>query len=105
MKSTFGLAMACALGLAISTSTIAQAQGQHHKKGGVVVKKHSGHGHHHSNKGRNIAAGVAASVIGAIILNEAAKASSGSGHSCQSLERRCDDGQDWACRKLDRSNC
>ena len=81
-----------------------------------VSQQHHGGNHggghkpqHHSNKGRNVAAGVAAGVIGAIILNEAAKASSrevveerSPRHSCRSLSRRCDDGQDWACRKFDR---
>jgi hypothetical protein len=71
-----------------------------------------------SNSGRNIAAGVAAGVAGAIILNEVARANRGSvevyeddgddrprGLSCRQLERRCDDGQDWACRRLDRNSC
>ena len=60
-----------------------------------------------SNTGRNIAAGVAAGVVGAIILNEAARASDDGdrGYSCEALERRCDNGQDWACRKLDRNSC
>lgn len=89
----------------------------HHGGPKVAQPQHGGgHGgghkpHHRSHTGRNVAAGVAAGVIGAIILNEAAKANSdrevvseerGPRHSCRSLSRRCDDGQDWACRKFDR---
>jgi hypothetical protein len=132
MRRSFGLATACLLGLGLATSittgSLAQntyKQGSSHQGGKVVVKKapvvvqpqrsyssgrptgqHSGH-QNRSNTGRNIAVGVAAGVVGAIILNEAAKASGGydGEYSCESLERRCDNGQDWACRRLDRNSC
>ena len=123
MKASLGLAMACVLGLGLAltstTASIAQS-GQYQgnkvivKKGPVVVSKpqykggpsHSGH-HHHSNRGRNVAAGIAAGVVGAIILNEAARAGGAydGEYSCEALERRCDRGQDWACRRLDRNSC
>ena len=139
MKKRLGLAAAGLFGLAVMAAAPANAQqgsplqGKPNKAvtgGGSgkplvsPVKPHAQHqgggghggGHKHkSNTGRNVAAGVAAGVIGAIILNEAAKASSGgdsysssSGDgelSCRQLERRCDDGKDWACRKYDRQGC
>ena len=122
MKLSLGFATACLLGfgLAMTGSTTSIAQGGQYqgktivvKKGPVVVAKpqykavpqHSGH--RHSNRGRNIAGGVAAGVVGAIILNEAARASGAydGEYSCADLERRCDRGQDWACRRLDRNSC
>lgn len=64
------------------------------------------------NRGRYIAGGVAAGIAGAIILNEVARSSrpnyyySEGGLTCGQLEARCDSGQDWACRRLDRDpNC
>ena len=67
------------------------------------------------NKTGKIVGGIAAGIAGAIILNEIAKGQGdereyrgeryygGDGRlSCRQLERRCDDGQGWACRKLDR---
>ena len=122
MRTSLGLAAACmvGLGLALTSTTASVAQGGPNqgnkvivKKGPVVVAKpqskggpsHSGQ--RHSNRGRNIAGGVAAGVVGAIILNEAARASGGydGEYSCESLERRCDRGQDWACRRLERNSC
>ena len=122
MKTSRGFATACMLGLGVAlistTGSVAQS-GQYQgknvvvKKGPVVVAKpqnkggpsHSGQ--RHSNKGRNIAGGIAAGVVGAIILNEAARASGAydGEYSCESLERRCDRGQDWACRRLERNSC
>lgn len=59
--------------------------------------------------GRGIAAGVAAGIAGAIILNEVTRsrpAYADDGLSCGQLEYRCSNGQDWACRRLDRDpNC
>ena len=53
MKTSTGIAMACAFGLLMNTSTISFAQGQHqHKKSNkviVVPQKHSGHGHRQSD--------------------------------------------------------
>jgi hypothetical protein len=122
MKKSLYLAATCMLGLGLAltstTAGLAQSGGYQGnkvvvKKGPVVVAKpqykavpqHSGH--RHSNRGRNIAAGVAAGVVGAIILNEAARASGAydGEYSCADLERRCDRGQDWACRRLDRNSC
>lgn len=122
MKTSLGLAMAgmLGLGLALTGTTASVAQSGSYQGNKVVVKKapvvvakpqyravQSHSGHRHSNRGRNIAAGVAAGVVGAIILNEAAKASGGydGEYSCEALERRCDRGQDWACRRLDRNSC
>ncbi len=57
------------------------------------------------NRGRYIAGDVAAGIAGAIILNEVARPRyyySEGGLTCRQLEARCDAGQDWACRRLDR---
>lgn len=125
MKLKSSIVAACVVGLALGISSGASAQFDPTKKvqrgpGGppkVFTPARPGgpqvhHGHkNRSHTGRNVAAGVAAGVIGAIILNEAAKASSSSssyesdGLSCRQLERRCDDGKDWACRKYDRRGC
>lgn len=68
-----------------------------------------------NNTGRNIAIGVGAAVATGIILNEAAKAD-GRGtvryynaddehnRTCRRWNRKCDDGERWACRKYD-NNC
>ena len=131
----FGLAAACILsaGLMVAHAAPVAAQGNEARKFGkppltkgpapqanraAPPPQHgnrSGHsGHRSSNTGRNIAAGVAAGVVGAIILNEVARANGGGystqgyrdgGLSCDELEYRCDRGQDWACRKLDRNSC
>lgn len=96
----FAIALTISSGLALSPIVIGDALAQSSSK-----KK--------SNTGRNVAAGVAAGVVGAIILNEVARGNSGGSGvyveergerrlSCRQLERRCDDGQGWACRKLDR---
>lgn len=54
-----------------------------------------------SNAGK-IGAGIAAGVVGAIILNEALKAQeSKPKYSCRSLSRMCDEGERWACRRYD----
>jgi hypothetical protein len=65
-----------------------------------------------SNTARNIAIGVGAAVATGIILNEAAEAESRGtvryydseaehDRKCRNWMRKCDDGQNWACRKLD----
>jgi hypothetical protein len=63
--------------------------------------------HRRSNRGRNVAIGVGAAILGGIILNEAARANTyrDDGLSCGQLARRCDDGLDWACRKFERRGC
>lgn len=59
-------------------------------------------------RGRHVAGGIAAGIAGAIILNEIARSNrptyyySEGGLTCGQLEARCDSGQDWACRRLDR---
>lgn len=55
-----------------------------------------------SGNGAKIGAGIAAGVVGAIILNEAMKAQDGTQRqSCQSLSRMCDEGDRPACRQYD----
>jgi hypothetical protein len=67
-----------------------------------------------SNNGAKIGAGIAAGVVGAIILNEAIRNQDRGGgnvrvyeeerrprYSCRSLARICDDGERWACRRFD----
>lgn len=68
-----------------------------------------------NHTGRNIAIGVGAAVATGIILNEAARAQ-GRGtvryydaedehaRTCRRWNRKCDDGERWACRKFD-NNC
>lgn len=79
---------------------------------------------HGSNRNRNVAIGVGAAVVGVVIASEIARSNARSDRtyysggrtyyrsnssdelSCRQLERRCDDGQDWACRRLDvREDC
>lgn len=64
----------------------------------------------HSNRNRNIGLGAAAAILGTAIAIEAARSSSARSYreelSCPALERRCDDGQNWACRRLEeREDC
>lgn len=48
-----------------------------------------------------VGVGAAALVAGAIIANSS-RASARPVYSCESLDRRCYNGSDWACRKYDR---
>lgn len=59
----------------------------------------------YNNRNRDVALGVAAAVaVGTAIAVGAANA--GERFSCNQLERRCDDGQEWACRRLEvREDC
>jgi len=96
----FAVASALSLGLILGNVGIADAAP---KKGGpkiVVLKKHN-------NTGRNIAIGATAVIIGSAIASQAARASyRGDGMSCRALEIRCDDGANWACRRLEvRDDC
>lgn len=63
------------------------------------------------NRAGKIAGGIAAGIAAGIILNEIAKGQAeareerhyrGDGLSCRQLLFRCEDGQEWACRKFDR---
>jgi hypothetical protein len=110
IKSAFSLALAGAVVMAIAGATTGAAVAQNNKK--VFVGKPGPYvvagrpGHRHSNTGRNVGIGIGAVVIGTIIASEVARANSGSGMSCRALERRCDDGQNWACRRLEvREDC
>jgi hypothetical protein len=121
--SAFALAFAFAIGVAFVQVPEAAAQQHKYKgKGGgggpVVVQRRSGHhhggSHRRGNRGAKIAGGVAAGIAGAIILNEIARSQpapvyqerryygSSGGLSCRQLSYRCEDGQNWACRKFDR---
>ena len=94
----FAVASALSVGLILSSVDIANAD----------YRRNRG-----NNVGRNIGLGVAAVVIGGIVASEAARANGynsysyrGNGLSCRQLERRCDDGSNWACRQLEvRSEC
>ena len=103
-KLIAALAIAGVSGFGASTIHTAPADAAPLKKKIVIVKPAP----NYSNRNRNIAIGAAA-VVGTIIAVEAARASSGGGGgelSCRALERRCDDGQNWACRRLDvREDC
>ena len=75
IKKALGLAAICAMGLTMTSIAPASAEPPHKGKSVSKGGSHSSHGGH-SNRGRNIGAGIAAGVVGAIILNEAARASS-----------------------------
>lgn len=118
--STVSTAAALTLGFGLTVATVpeasAQQRAQQKSSGGSASRSaprahaHSGH-HHHGHRHRHggrIAAGIAAGIGTAIILNEVSRPSYGTtyyssnGLSCGQLEARCDAGQDWACRRLDR---
>lgn len=89
------------LGLVAAPMTSAFAEGKKGGGGKVYVKPNGG-GHRHNNTGRNIAigVGVAAALLAA---GAAANASEGGGgRQCRRWDRLCDDGERWACRKLDK---
>lgn len=120
MKISFlGKAVASALSLCLVAASVGAAQSAEPKKKGGVVNKPNvvvvrPGPRNNSNRNRNIGLGIAA-VVGTAIAIEAARANSGErryyrgggeGLSCPALERRCDDGQEWACRRLgDRPDC
>lgn len=120
-KSFLGKAVATALSLCLVAANVGPAGAQVTTKK-VVVKPAAkvvvvkpGPGPRNSNRNRNIGLGVAAAVVGTAIAIEAARANSGErryyrdggeGMSCPALERRCDGGQEWACRRLEvREDC
>lgn len=100
--------------LAVSVATalcIAPSASFAEKKSIKVVPKSSHHGHsNHNNRGRNIGIGIAVGTAAAILLSQGARASSrnddddGISHrdQCRRWDRRCDDGSEWACRKIRR---
>jgi len=122
--------VALALGLALALAHAPAADAQNAKtadrvettQGGHVTNRvrgrvggyrgyrgYGGYGGGHRRGGGYIAGGLAAGIAGAIILNEATRSdrpsysyNEGSGLSCGQLEARCDSGQEWACRRLDR---
>lgn len=126
-KSLLSSAAALALGLGLAsapvpTASAETAPGARQAEGGHIATRsrgrvhggprvyHGGHyGHRRHHGGRYVAGGIAAGIAGAIILNEIARSSrptyyysESRGLSCGELEYRCDRGQDWACRRLDR---
>lgn len=120
-KSILRTAVASALSLCLVAASVGVAQSaEPKKKGGIgnkpnVVVVKPGPVQRNSNRNRNVGLGVAAAVIGTAIAIEATRANSGErryyrgggeGMSCPALERRCDSGQEWACRRLgDRPDC
>ena len=129
-KSFLGKAVATALSLCLVAASVGPAGAQVTTKKVVVkpakkvvvvkpaqkvVVVKPGPGPRNSNRNRNIGLGVAAAVVGTAIAIEAARANSGErryyrdggeGMSCPALERRCDGGQEWACRRLEvREDC
>jgi hypothetical protein len=105
------VAFALALGLVLVTAGVAQADPERGRgdRGYRQAPQQHTSGERRSNTGRNLAVGIAAGVLGAIILNQAARAGERDhggddegGLSCRQLDRRCDDGQEWACRKFAR---
>lgn len=130
-ETATALALGLGLMLAVAPTAMAQsadakqrltvAQGSHvetRSRGRISGGHHayrSGPRHYYggNHRGRYIAGGIAAGIAGAIILNEINRSSAPSyyyysdgGLTCGQLEARCDAGQDWACRRLDRDpNC
>ncbi|MEZ5849087.1 MAG: hypothetical protein R3D68_00370 [Hyphomicrobiaceae bacterium] len=116
MRKFLSMALAAVVLMFGMAMTSGQADAQHRRglkkrPGPVVVAPQrvvpGPHVRRRNNTGRNVAIGVGAAILGGIILNEAAKANGyrDDGLSCRQLYRRCDDGQDWACRKFDRRGC
>lgn len=129
LERTLSFAALVGIGATMFLSTVPTAQAQDPKKqfkfsgsakvtpsakitkGSIVNPSKPNPGFQQSNRSsnldRNIAIGVGAAVIGGIIASQAARANSGGeSMSCRSLERRCDDGQNWACRRLEvREDC
>ncbi|MEQ1711846.1 MAG: hypothetical protein ABL908_10640 [Hyphomicrobium sp.] len=108
----FWIAAVGAAVLAAGTMTAAAAGNKIHKAGvhggnNVVVKKRS-------NKGVGIAVGIAAATAAAILLTQPSRAEGrrhrdhvddrASKWQCRKWDDRCDDGENWACRKL-RNQC
>ena len=121
-KSFLGKAVATALSLCLVAASVGPAGAQVTTKKvfvkpaqKVVVVKPGPGPRNNSNRNRNIGLGVAAAVVGTAIAIEAARANNGErryyrgggdGLSCPALERRCDEGQNWACRRLEvREDC
>lgn len=113
MKKLIALAASGLLGFGMLTidttpSDAAKRGGGGISRGGgggrvVAPRAYSGHSHgYRSHRGRNIAIGVGTAIVGGIIANEVYRSG---GYSCASLERRCDAGNDWACRQLDHNDC
>jgi hypothetical protein len=119
LRAGLSLALGAAV-LAVHLPTPADAQRRGGGSGGYKVRSHPPAPAYRGpvvrhRRGGGVAAGIAAGVAGAIIINELARRQSSPsyyyydrspGMSCYELERRCDDGQEWACHRLDRDpNC
>lgn len=113
LQASAAVAFAFSIGTAFVHVPDASAQQRHFKGkggGGPIVHSQRRGGHHHGGHRRGsrsgkIAGGIAAGIAGAIILNEVTRGDERryrGGMSCRELDLRCGDGQDWACRRLDR---
>lgn len=69
----------------------------------IQVADRRGHSRH---RGRNVGIGIAAATAAAILLSQGARASGDGGgshsYNCRRWDRRCDEGSEWACRKVRR---
>ena len=107
-QSRLKIAVVSALSVGLVLSSVSVAIADPPRRGGpkvVYAQKYRS-----NNNARNIGLGVGAVIIGGVIASEAARANGysyrGNGLSCRQLERRCDDGSNWACRQLEiRSEC
>lgn len=107
-RKALRVAAAAMLAISFATSTVGVANADPVKKKIVYMKpapKVFVAAPRHRYNNRNVALGVAAAVVaGTVIAASAANASDRM--SCSQLERRCDNGQDWACRRLEvREDC
>lgn len=109
-----GQRLATTKGSHIETRARGRISGGHYAyRGGSHVYRGGPRHYGGYNRGRYVAGGIAAGIAGAIILNEINRSTAPSyyyyndgGLTCGQLEARCDAGQDWACRRLDRDpNC
>jgi hypothetical protein len=128
MQRILRSALALAMILALAPMATVSAQVIEKRKSGAVVATQksvskptinkpvvsNNSGNRKSN--RNLGIGIGAAIVGAAIIGGIASQSEArpsyysrpsyrdhDGLSCGQLERRCDDGQEWACRKLSRS--
>jgi hypothetical protein len=74
-----------------------QARGRGGRGGGGFVARGGGR---RNNTGRNVAIGAGALILGGIIASQAASA--GGGNSCGRWNYRCNRGDGFACRQLNR---
>lgn len=117
MTRLFSLLCAALLAFAVSLPQTSSAFADNHNKGKVAQggggggKKGGNHGNsggHGGNKGSKAALGIAAGLTALAIIANSSKAEVGHGRrhyrgdNCRRLSHRCEDGERWACRRLDR---